>query len=49
LLKFIPIEGKSMDECDFLVIQFAVIKDVVKVFAIFVHVTLSNECVVHDS
>ena len=38
-----------MDECDFLVIQFAyIIKDVVKVFAIYVHVTLSNGCVVHD-
>jgi hypothetical protein len=47
MLNFIPIEGKNMDERDFLVIQFAyVIKDVVQVFVIYVHATLSNGCVV---
>ena len=50
LLDFIPIEGRSVDERVFLVIQFAqVTEDVIKVFALYVHATLSNGCVVHAS
>ena len=39
-----------MDKCVFLVIQFALVTEIViEVFAIYVHATLSNGCAVHAS
>jgi len=50
LLNFIQAEGRSMDECVHLVIQFAeVTKDVIKMFAVYVYATLSNGGIVHTS
>jgi hypothetical protein len=50
LLNFIQAEGRNVDELICLVIQFVeVMKDVIKMFAVFIHATLSNGSPVHTS